>query len=105
MEEEEGEIIFIPISEVRSILWSGKRANKLKHLRGDIKIPRLAEILKEKGVEISRQYLARLENDPEVRGISPELALGLCGVLGVPLSELLCLRAQKIIQLVSDESN
>lgn len=97
------EIIMLPLSEIISIRWTEERQRQLRRVRGETKLAELARKLAAVGVSVSRQYLHRLETDPEVRGASPELIQGLCQVLDVSLSELLCLDSQKIVQLGVDK--
>ena len=96
------ETIMLPLEEIFSVRWTESRRNQLKKLRGKTSLASLAQKLNEKGVSVSRQYLYRLETDAEVRGISPDLLLGLCSVLEVSMSKLLCLKSQKIVQLGVD---
>jgi hypothetical protein len=70
-----------------------------------MKLSDLARNLADKGVQVSRQYLYRMESDPNVRGAAPELLIALSNVLGVSLSELLCLNCQNITQLGVDSRN
>lgn len=101
-EAHQPEIIMLPLTEIASIRWTDERRERLRELRKDMKLSDLARKLAENGVSVSRQYLHRMETDPEVKGATPELVMGLSSVLGVPLSELLCLNSQKIMQLGVD---
>ncbi|MDF0552206.1 helix-turn-helix transcriptional regulator [Kamptonema sp. UHCC 0994] len=100
--ETQDEIVMMPLSEILSIRWTEERRKRLKELRKEypLTLSELNRRLSQQGVTVSRQYLSRMELDPEVKGISPELAKGLCGVLEVPLPELLCLNSQKIVQIM-----
>ena len=91
------QIIMLPISEVLSIKWTGDRRAKLRQLRGEMALADLARKLKHKGVTISRQYLHRLETDEEVKGVSTEIVEGLATVLGVTLTDMLCLDSRLIM--------
>jgi transcriptional regulator with XRE-family HTH domain len=99
------EIIMLPLTEVSSIRWTDERRERLRELRKDMKLSDLARELANKGVSVSRQYLYRMESDPNVRGATPELLVALSNVLGVSLSELLCLNSQNIVQLGVDTRN
>lgn len=99
------EIIMLPLTEISSIRWTDERRKRLRELRRDMKLSDLARKLANKGVAVSRQYLHRMEADPDVRGATPELLIGLSEVLEVPLSELLCLNSQNITQLGVDTCN
>lgn len=98
-------IVMLPLSEILSVRWTEARQRQLRRLRGDVKLTELARKLAEAGVPVSRQYLHRMETDPEVKGASPELIQGLCQVLDVSFPELLCLESQRILQLGVDKCN
>ncbi|WP_257236218.1 XRE family transcriptional regulator [Nostoc sp. 'Peltigera malacea cyanobiont' DB3992] len=102
--EEIKEVVMIPLSEVGSIRWTEQRSQKLRSLRGDMPLVSLSQKLKEHGVDISRQYLNKMETELEVKGATPELIVGLCKVFGCSLAELLCLKSTKIMQLRVDKS-
>ena len=91
------EIIVLPMNEVLSIKWTVERRKKLCRLRGSMPLTDLARKLSETGVSISRQYLYKLEGDEDVKGISPEIIEGLAIVLGVTVTELLCLDCRLIM--------
>ena len=93
----------IPLSEVGSIKWTEQRSRKLRSLRGDMPLVSLSQKLKEHGVNISRQYLNKMETELEVKGATPDLITGLCKVFGCSLAELLCLKSTKIVQLWIDK--
>ena len=91
------QIIMLPMSEVLSIRWTGDRRAKLRQLRGETALADLARKLNDIGVTISRQYLHRLEIDEEVKGVSTEVVEGLATVLGVTITDLLCLDSRLIV--------
>jgi transcriptional regulator with XRE-family HTH domain len=91
------QIIMLPMSEILSIKWTPERRAKLRELRGNMTLVELAKKLNESGIEISRQYLHKLETNEEVKGISPEIAEGITIVLGTTLTELLCLDYRLIV--------
>ncbi|WP_224095449.1 helix-turn-helix domain-containing protein [Nostoc sp. MS1] len=104
-DEKTQEVVMLPLSEVGSIKWTQHRGQKMRLLRGNLTLVALAKKLAEHEIEISRQYLNRMETDPEVKGASPELVMGLCKVLNCSLAELLCLKETKIVQLGVDNGN
>jgi|GEM_PF-5605771 len=104
-EAHQPEIIMLPLTEISSIRWTDERRTRLKELRKDMKLSELARKLASKGISVSRQYLQRMESDPDVRGANPELLVALAEVLEVSLAELLCLNSQKIMQLGVDPCN
>jgi len=91
------QIIMLPMSEVMSIRWTGDRRIKLRQLRGEMALADLARKLNDIGVTISRQYLHRLETDEEVKGVSTEIIEGLATVLGVTVTDLLCLDSRLVM--------
>lgn len=95
----------LPLTEISSIRWTDERRERLRELRKDMKLSDLARKLANDGVMVSRQYLYRMETDPNVRGATPELLVALSTVLGVSLSELLCLNSQSIVHLGVDARN
>ncbi|WP_193200579.1 hypothetical protein, partial [Nostoc sp. MG11] len=78
--EEIEEVVMLPLTEVGSIRWTDARGHKMRALRGDIPLVTLSKKLAELEVEISRQYLNRMETNTEVKSASPELVTGLCQV-------------------------
>ncbi|WP_341532143.1 helix-turn-helix transcriptional regulator (plasmid) [Nostoc sp. UHCC 0302] len=104
-QEEQPEVTMIPLTEVGSIKWTDARGQKMRELRGDIPLMALAKRLTEFEVDISRQYLNRIETNTEVKNVSPELITALCQVFGCTLAELLCLKSTKIVQLGIDNCN
>lgn len=101
--EEIEEVVMIPLTEVGSIRWTKQRSQKLRSLRGEMPLVSLSKKLKEHDVDISRQYLNKMETKLEVKGASLELLTGLCKVFGCSLAELLCLKSTKIVQLEVDK--
>lgn len=101
--EEIEEVVMIPLTEVGSIKWTEQRSRKLRSLRGDMPLVSLSKKLKEHGVDISRQYLNKMETELEVKGATPEMIVGLCKVFGCSLAELLCLKSTNIVQLGVDK--
>jgi DNA-binding Xre family transcriptional regulator len=101
--EEIEEVVMIPLSEVGSIRWTEQRSRKLRSLRGNMPLVSLSQKLKEHNVDISRQYLNKMETELEVKGATPDLITGLCKVFGCSLAELLCLKSTKIVQLGVDK--
>ncbi|MBW4508285.1 MAG: helix-turn-helix transcriptional regulator [Scytonematopsis contorta HA4267-MV1] len=87
----------LPMSEVLSIKWTPERRSKLREIRGRIPLVDIASRLNEVGVEISRQYLYKIETSDDVKGVSPEIIEGLAIVLGVSVTELLCLDSRLIV--------
>jgi DNA-binding Xre family transcriptional regulator len=104
-QEEMEEVVMIPLTEVGSIKWTDARGQKMHELRGDIPLMALAKRLTEFEVDISRQYLNRMETNTDVKNVSPELITALCKVFGCTLAELLCLKSTKIVQLGIDNCN
>jgi DNA-binding Xre family transcriptional regulator len=104
-QEEQSEVVMLPLSEVGSIRWTDARGQKMRELRGDIPLMALSKRLTEFDVDISRQYLNRMETNTDVKNASPELVSGLCQVFGCTLAELLCLKSTKIVQLGVDKCN
>lgn len=104
-QEEQLEVVMLPLTEVGSIRWTNARGQKMRELRGNMPLLTLSKKLAELEVEISRQYLNRMETNTEVKNASPELVSGLCQVFGCTLAELLCLKSTKIVQLWVDNSN
>ncbi len=90
-------IIMLPMSEVLSIRWTKDRQAKLHQLRGELAYADLARKLNDAGITISRQYLHRLENDEDVKGVSTEVIEGLATVLGVTVTDLLCLDSRLVL--------
>ncbi|WP_242051597.1 XRE family transcriptional regulator [Nostoc sp. FACHB-280] len=104
-QEKEEEVVMLPLSEVGSIKWTKERGEKMRSLRGEMPLMALSKKLAENDVEISRQYLHRMETYSDVKGASPELVAGLCQVFNCTLAELLCLKETKIVQLGVDNRN
>lgn len=104
-QEEVEEVVMLPLSEVGSIKWTKERGEKMRLLRGDMPLLTLSKKLAEKDVEISRQYLHRMETNSDVKSASPEIVTGLCKVFNCTLAELLCLKETKIVQLGVDNCN
>lgn len=104
-DERTQEVVMLPLSEVGSIKWTQQRGQKMRLLRGDLPLVTLSKRLAEHNVEISRQYLNRMEIEADVKTASPELVMGLCKVFNCSLAELLCLNETKIVQLWVDKSN
>lgn len=104
-QEKVEEVVMLPLTEVGSIKWTKERGEKMRSLRGEMALLALSKKLAENDVEISRQYLHRMETFSEVKGASPELVAGLCKVFNCTLAELLCLKATKIVQLGLDNRN
>ncbi|WP_341530285.1 helix-turn-helix transcriptional regulator [Nostoc sp. UHCC 0302] len=104
-QEEVEEIVMLPLTEVGSIRWTTARGQKVRELRGDIPLMALSKRLAEFEVDISRQYLNRMETNTDVKNASPELITALCKVFGCTLAELLCLKSTKIVQLGIDNCN
>ncbi len=107
MASQEGtqEVVMLPLSEVGSIKWTEERGQKMRSLRGDMPLVTLSKRLAEHDVEISRQYLHKMETYSDVKGASPEIVTGLCKVFGCSLAEILCLKETKIVQLGVDKCN
>lgn len=107
MASQEGtrEVVMLPLSEVGSIKWTEERGQKMRSLRGDMPLVTLSKRLAEHDVDISRQYLNRMETNTDVKGASPEIVAGLCKVFGCTLAELLCLKETRIVQLGVDKCN
>lgn len=103
--EEMKEVMMLPLTEVGSIKWTTVRGQKMRELRGDIPLMALSKRLTEFEVDISRQYLNRMETNTDVKNASPELITALCQVFGCTLAELLCLKSTKIVQLGIDICN
>jgi DNA-binding Xre family transcriptional regulator len=103
--EEIEEVVMLPLSEVGSIVWTDARGHKMRELRGDMPLVTLSKKLAELKVDISRQYLNRMETNTDVKNASPELVTGLCKVFDCTLAELLCLKSTKIVQLGVDKCN
>jgi transcriptional regulator with XRE-family HTH domain len=91
------EILMLPMSEVRVVKWNAERRTKLRELRGSMTLVDLTRKLSDAGIYISRQYLYKLQSDKDVKGISPEIIEGLAIVLGVTVTELLCLDCRLIM--------
>jgi DNA-binding Xre family transcriptional regulator len=107
MSNQEGmeEVVMLPLSEVGSVKWTEERGRKMRLLRGDMPLVTLSRKLAESDVQISRQYLNRMEINSDVKNASPEYITGLCKVFGCTLAELLCLKSTKIVQLGVDSCN
>lgn len=91
------QIIMLPMSEVLSVRWNEQRSRKLRSLRGEMALADLARKLNDIGITISRQYLHKLETDDEVKGVSTEIIEGLSTVLGVTVTDLMCLDSRLIL--------
>ena len=105
LNQQNNEVIMLPLSEITSIKWTIERGRNLKSLRGQMSLQDLAERVGICGYKVSRQYLNRLESDPTIKGASPEMLRAICEALGVSLSTLLNLPYQKILQLGGDNRN
>ncbi len=99
------EVIMLPLSEIVAIRWTVKRGKNLKKIRGQMSLQQLARKVADNGYEVSRQYLQRLESDPSVQGVPPEMLRAISESLEVKLSDLLCLPSKKILQLGVDNCN
>jgi DNA-binding Xre family transcriptional regulator len=95
----------LPMSEILSIKWSTQRGSRLRQMRGEIALADLARKLNDEGIVISRQYLHRLETDEEVKGVSTEIIEGLSIVLGVTVTDLLCLDSRLVVLSWVDKSS
>jgi DNA-binding Xre family transcriptional regulator len=104
-QEQIEEVVMLPLTEVGSIRWTKERGQKMRSLRGDLPLVTLSKKLAEHDVDMSRQYLNRMETFTDVKSASPELVTGLCKVFGCTLAELLCLKSTKIVQLGVDKCN
>ncbi|MDZ8034061.1 helix-turn-helix transcriptional regulator [Nostoc sp. DedSLP04] len=103
--EDMEEVVMLPLTEVGSIKWTAARGQKMRELRGDIPLLNLSKRLTEFEVDISRQYLNRMETNTDVKNASPEVLTALCKIFGCTLAELLCLKSTKIVQLGVDVCN
>ncbi|WP_375504082.1 helix-turn-helix domain-containing protein [uncultured Nostoc sp.] len=103
--EEQSEVVMLPLSEVGSIRWTDTRGHKMRALRGDMPLVTLSKRLTEFEVDISRQYLNRMETNTDVKNASPKVITALCQVFGCTLAELLCLKSTLIVQLGIDNCN
>jgi DNA-binding Xre family transcriptional regulator len=102
--KERKETIMLPLSEVLTVKWSAQRRNNLRSLRGQISLMDLAKRVNDLGVTISRPYLHRLENDPEVKGISAELLQAIAQALDISIGDLLGLE-EKNFSIFLDTCN
>jgi DNA-binding Xre family transcriptional regulator len=103
--EEMEEVVMLPLTEIGSIKWTTARGQKMRELRGDIPLLNLSKRLTEFEVDISRQYLHRMETNTDVKNASPEVLTALCKIFGCTLADLLCLKSTKIVQLGVDDRN
>ena len=94
----------LPLSEVLTVRWSAERRENLRSLRGQVTLVELARRVNESGVSISRPYLHRLENDPDVKGISTELLQAIALSLNISIGELLGLE-EKNFSIFLDTCN
>jgi DNA-binding Xre family transcriptional regulator len=84
----------IPLEDVLSVRWTEEKRKNLQKARGRLSLAELSQRLISLNVSVSRQYLHRMEIDPDVKGVSFELIKALCAVLDVSLEEILCLDCQ-----------
>jgi DNA-binding Xre family transcriptional regulator len=79
----------LPLSEVLTVKWSAQRQANLRSLRGQVSLGDLAKKVGDLGVTVSRPYLHKLENNPDVKGISAELLQAIARALDVSIGDLL----------------
>lgn len=99
--------IAIEIEHIMSICWTKQRAQNLRSVRflRNLSQEKVSLLLEQQGVQISRQYLNRMESGAGVKGVSPQILRELCKVLGVTMPEMLCLKPDEVLCSGVDKCN
>jgi transcriptional regulator with XRE-family HTH domain len=99
--------VAISFDRVLSLKWSIAQGQNLYSIREKQNMSPLdvCRKLKQYDVSLSRQYLRRIESDPKVLGVTPEVVQGLCQVFGIDIGDLLCMESRSMIFLGVDRCN
>lgn len=99
--------LVIALDQVFSIKWSSERGENLHsiRLRRDIGLSEVCRQLSLQNISLSRESLRRMESDPKILGVSPQVAQGLCYVFEIDLAELLGIKSQPVVILGLDDQS